>query len=171
MKYSNIPSYQESRKVASEYKLKPYVFPKDMIIVQDTREQLPLFTRIPKGLTICSAKLDYGDYSIRGHESTFCIERKGISDLLSYCTTEREKTKRKMMQFKNMEWVGLVVESKESELYRPYIYSNVSPELIRQCLVSFSVRYGVHVYVNTRENITRWMLDHMIKYYRVVHEL
>jgi hypothetical protein len=27
MKYSNIPSYKESKNIASEYKLKPWVFP------------------------------------------------------------------------------------------------------------------------------------------------
>ncbi len=155
-----------------DYKLKPPVFPPEMTILVDTREQTPLFgTRLPKGMNLCSTTLKDGDYSLRGLSESFCVERKGISDLLSYCTTEREKTKVKMARFKQMEWVGLVVEAKESELYRPYLHSSISPELIRQCLVSFSIRYGVHVYVNSRENISRYVIDHMIKFWKIKHEL
>lgn len=155
------------------YKPKAPKIPEGMIMIQDTREQLPLFTRIPKGLTITSATLRAGDYSIKGHEATFCIERKMISDLVSYCTTEYEaKTRAKMERFKKMEWVGLVVEARESDVHRPYEWSNASPESIRQALVSFSVRYGVHVYINAnRDSVVRWMLDRMIKYYTMKREL
>lgn len=165
-------TYQDIKKAQSSYKLKPYQFPDNMIILVDTRERTPIFgPRYPKGLIMSSCTLHDGDYSIKGFEDSFAIERKGISDLLSYCTTEREKTKKKMERFQQMEWVGLIVETKESDLYKPYLHSSISPELIRQCLVSFAIRYGVHVYVNTRENIARWAIDHMIKYYKVKHQL
>lgn len=155
-----------------DYKLKPYIFPPEMCVIQDTREQTPLFgSRLPKGLVLCSATLHDGDYSLRGFEGKFCIERKGISDLLSYVTTERAKTKAKMDRFRKMEWVGLVIEAKESDLYRPYLHSSVSPEVVRQSLISFQVRYGVHVYINNRENLCRYVLDVMIKYYRCKKEL
>ena len=171
MKKSPRVSKSGTSKSITDYKLKPWMFPEGFVLLQDTREQLPLFTRIPNGLIICSTNLTDGDYSIKGFQHEFAIERKQISDLLSYCTIEREKTKAKMARFKSMEWTGLIVESSEHELYRPYLYSKVSPELIRQCLVSFSVRYGVHVYINNRENISRWLLDHAIKYYKIKHEL
>ena len=157
-----------------DYVLKSPVFPEGLIILQDTREQTPLFgPRFPKGMILMSSTLSDGDYSIRGHQDTFAIERKGMSDLLSYCTSEREKTKTKMCRFAKMEWVGLVIEvaSSEKEIYRPYPFSQTSPELIRQCLVSFSIRYGIHVYIGVRENCQRWVLDHIIKFYRVKHEL
>ena len=157
----------------SNFKLKPHIFPPDMVILQDTREQDGLFTgRLPKGCTVCSEKLDNGDYSLRGHSDTFAIERKGISDLLSYITTERDKTLLKMKRFAKMEFVALVVEvPRESVLYQPYLYSAISPELVRQCLISFQIRYGIHLYVGNRENITRMCLDWMIKYYKVKREL
>jgi ERCC4-type nuclease len=159
--------------ILKEYKLKPFQFPEDMIVVVDTREQQPIFgSRPPKGLTITVSKLDYGDYSLRGFENQFCIERKKISDLLSYCTVEREKkTKPKMEQFKRMDWVGLIIEARESEVYSPYEHSNISPEAVRQAIVSFEVRYGVHVYIGNRENSLRWMVDRMVKYYKIMKEL
>jgi ERCC4-type nuclease len=171
MKYGNIPSYKETRKVAAEYKLKPWVFPEGFILTQDTRECLPLFTRIPKGLTICSAKLDTGDYSVFGMHDKFCVERKMVSDLISFCTTEREKTKLKLARMSKMDWSALVVEARESDLYQSYLNSKVSPEVIRQSLVSFSVRWKIHVYIGNRENCCRYILDHAIKFFRVAKEL
>jgi len=158
-------------KAMVDYKLKPFQFPSEMIILQDTREQIPLFSRIPKGLTIRSEKLDTGDYSLAGFTKHFCVERKMISDLLSFCTTEREKTKAKMDRMGKMDWAALVIEAKESDLYRPYLNSSISPEVIRQSLVSFSIRWGIHIYIGSRENCCRYILDHCIKYYRVKKEL
>lgn len=154
------------------YKPKSYIFPPGMVVLVDTREQLPLFDKqLPKGLVLCSHTLKDGDYSIGGHQDAFAIERKCLSDLIPYCTAEHAKTKAKMERFAKMEWVGLTVEARESEIYSPYTFSNTSPESIRQALVSFSIRYGVHVYIGSRDNITRWMLDRMIKYYKVKREL
>jgi len=155
-----------------DYKPKPFTFPPEMVILIDSREQQsPLFGRYPKGMTVSCCKLEVGDYSIRGLESKIAVERKQISDLISYCTTEREATKRKMAQLQKLEWAGLLIEARESEVYRPYLFSNVSPEAIRQSLVSFSVRYGVHVYIGDTEKCRTWLLDRLIKFYRIKHEL
>jgi len=154
------------------YKLKSFIFPPEMIVLVDTREQVPIFgVRLPKGLTVRTEKLDTGDYSLSGFKDKFCVERKMISDLISFCTTEREKTKLKLERMSKMDWSALVIEAKESELYHPYLNSTVSPEVVRQSLVSFSIRWGVHVYVGNRENCCRFILDHCIKYYRVQKEL
>jgi len=90
---------------------------------------------------------------------------------ISYCTTEREATKRKMSQLQKLEWAGLLIEARESEVYRPYLFSNVSPEAIRQSLVSFSVRYGVHVYIGDTEKCRTWLLDRLIKFWKIKHEI
>lgn len=154
------------------YKLKPFIFPPEMVVLVDTREQSPIFgSRYPKGLTIRTEKLDTGDYSIAGWTHKFCIERKMISDLISFCTTEREKTKLKLERMSKMDWSAIVIEAKESDLYRPYLNSTVSPEVIRQSLVSFSIRWGVHIFIGSRENCCRFILDHCIKYYRTQKEL
>jgi ERCC4-type nuclease len=149
-------------------KLKPYKLPPGMILVIDTREQTHVFTRIPKGLTIVSAKLEAGDYSIQGFEGDFAVERKKLSDLYSYCARERKKTIRKMERFRSMEWVGLAIEEREDDVYFGHPMSKVSPEVVRQALASFRVRYGVHVYMNPkRDNVARWILDSAIKFYNM----
>jgi len=160
------------KKPQTEYKLKGFTFPKGFKLLVDTREQRPLFTRLPSGLVMVSKKLDNGDYSICGFESSFAIERKQISDFCGYVGKEREKTVEKMERFKDMEWVGLVIEARESELLRHQEFSQVHPESIRQALVSFEVRYGIHIFhSNKREDLARYILDRAIKFYQIKHEV
>jgi ERCC4-type nuclease len=158
------------------YTLKPTVIPPDFTLLVDTREQRHLFTRIPKGLTIQSTTLSNGDYSIRGFQDMFCVERKFAGDLYSYCSTEREKTKAKMQRFRQMVdmggWVGLVIEDKESNIYQPQQFTEVSPERVRGAIISFAIRYHVQVYfAGTRENASRFILDHAVRFFNVQKEV
>jgi ERCC4-type nuclease len=159
-----------SPKHLQSYTLKPIEIPRDFVLVQDTREQRPLFVRIPKGLTIQSATLHDGDYSVRGFESRICFERKSM-DIYNYCTVEQPKTKLKMERFKSFEFVGLVIEMKESELFQFQQYTKAHPEAIRGALVSFDVRYGVHIYYGSRTDCARWLLDRAVKFWNVTHEV
>jgi ERCC4-type nuclease len=165
----------EQAKFKEPYKLKPTVFPSNFILVVDSREQKSLFATPPKGLIMVRDKLDFGDYSIRGLESLFCVERKGIGDLFPYCSTEREKTVAKMEQFRSMiksgGWCGLVIEEKESDIYRHQTFTKIHPESVRGAIISFNVRYGVHTYFGNRENCTRWLLDRAVRFYNIIHEI
>jgi ERCC4-type nuclease len=150
---------------------KPHAFPDGFVLIIDTREQDLLFDKMPKGLTVKRDKLDDGDYSIVGFEGTFAIERKKISDFLGYITHEREKTITKMKRLAKMDFAALVIEVDEDELYFGSSYSQVGAEVIRAALVSFQVRYGVHIYMsNDRGKIERWILDWAIKYHNVKKE-
>ena len=80
--------------VTKPMQLKPVVLPKDLIILVDTREQQPLFTGNPQ---VHIDTVHYGDYTIKGFEPYFAIERKKQSDLWTYCSSEMNtRTKRKM---------------------------------------------------------------------------
>jgi ERCC4-type nuclease len=156
---------QTNPKYLTPFKFKDYVFPNDFCLVQDTRECLPLFNRLPKGLTVCSATLKVGDYSLKGFEDKIACERKQISDLIPYCTSDFVATKAKMVKLEKMEWAGLIIEARESEVSQRYPFSKASPESIRQALASFSVKHKVHIYIGDREHITRWMIDRFIKFW------
>jgi ERCC4-type nuclease len=64
--------------------LKPFKIPPGLVLVQDTREQQPLFAVPQDGLEVVSGTLPHGDYSIKGFEQKFVIERKKISDFFSF---------------------------------------------------------------------------------------
>ena len=155
--------------------LRPFSIPQGFVLVQDTREQKPLFAYPPDGLEVVTATLGCGDYSIRGFEDRFSVERKQISDFYGYIGKERDRTTRKMGEFRQMicsgGWVGLAIESTEADLLAGYVMSRIAPEMVRQALVSFEVRYGVHTYYSrSRSDITRWVLDRAIKFYRIQRE-
>lgn len=164
-----VPTSQQS-KFMKPYQLKNTIIPDGFILLQDTREQAPLFARIPKGLTICSATLTDGDYSVQGMSNLICFERKA-HDIFSYATTEYDKTKKKMERFKKFEFVGLIIELKESELFQFQQFTKVHPESIRGALISWEIRYNVHIFYGNREHCARWLLDRATKFYTMKKEI
>ena len=152
------------------YTLKPTPIPPNFTLLVDTREQRPLFARIPKGLTIQACTLSNGDYSVQGFANKICFERKA-ADLFPYCSSEREKTVTKMKRFKGFEFVGLIIELRESEIYQFQEHTKVHPEVIRGAILSFEIRYGVHVYYGNREQCARKLLDWAVKFWNVKHEI
>jgi len=172
------PQFQNPKHL-KPYKLKETVFPPDFTLIVDTREQKsPLFlSKPPKGLMIMRDTLSSGDYSIKNFTDRFCIEKKYSGDLFSYCSSEMvKKTVPKMKKFRNMiqsgGWVGLVIEDTMSNIYKWQEYTNIHPESVRGALVSFAIRYGVHVhFAGNRENTAHWILDMAVKWYNVQKEL
>jgi ERCC4-type nuclease len=156
--------------------LKPVRFPEGFGLVVDSREKRPLFKDTPDGLSVGTGTLHHGDYSIRGFEDIFAIERKQISDFYSYIGRERDRTVKKMEEFREIVssggFAGLVIEASESDVLSGYIMSRMSPEVARQALVSFEIRYGVHLfYSKSRRDIERWIMDRAVKFYRVMREV
>jgi len=153
--------------------LKPFKIPKGFTLCSDTREQSPLFTDLPKGLVILRKTLHFGDYSIRGFEDKICFERKQMSDLYSYVGKERKRTVRKLEQLRELDFAALIIESSFEDLKIPYSYSSrITPEMIRQFLVSVNVRYKVHVYCDRdRRNLEQYLLDRAIKYFNIQREV
>ena len=155
----------------------PLKFPDGFVLIQDTREQTPLFTRLPPGLTIKSQSLKNGDYSIHGFTHAFAIERKMISDLHSYIGKERtDKTTPKMERFREMTddygWVGLAIEGTEDDCYHANQYSSLTINQIRGALTSFRVRYGVQIYFHPdRKFVSRWILESAVKFYNMKREV
>ena len=153
--------------------LKTFKIPNDFVLIQDTREQRPLFETPPEGLHVVTKTLYHGDYSIQGFEDRFAVERKQFSDFYSYIGKERQRTVQKMEQFRAISLTGgfaaLVIEASESDILSGYYLSRVPPETARQALVSFEVHYGISVYYSkSRSDIRRWILDRAIKFYRLM---
>jgi len=140
--------------------------------VIDSREQLPLFiNHPPKGLVMVRDTLPVGDYSIRGWENQITIERKSIPDLLNCLGNNRERFKRELEKLKTYEFKAITVEGTEDELLQFHDFSLMNPNSVRQSIVSINIRYGVQFYFNSkRSSIERWILDHLIKFWRVKRE-
>lgn len=148
----------------------PVEIPKDFALCIDTREQIPMLMDV-EGLTVVNKALKHGDYSVLGFEDKVCIERKRISDLTSYLTSDRKNTIKKLDAMDGM-WKALVIECDEEELYQPKIFTSVPAEVYRQTLVSWNLRYNLHTYYScSRKRIERYVLDHLIKFYKIQKEV
>jgi len=153
--------------------LKPFKIPANFILLQDSREQMPLFVDKPKGLIVKVKALKFGDYSIQGFEDKICFERKQMSDLYSYIGKERKRTVIKLEQLRELDFAALIVEVSYEDLEIPYSYSSrITPEMIRQFMVTVNVRYNVHTYcTRDRKMMERYVLDRATKYYRIQREV
>lgn len=141
------------------------------MLVIDTREQKPLCRKV-KGLVSVVDTLHHGDYSIRGFENAFGIERKQSSDFYSYIGKERKRTVEKLKALGDLEFSALVVELSYDDLCLPNMYSRITPETVRQFLCSVRVRYGVHVFhSHKRQHCEQFVLDQAIKFYRIKHRI
>ena len=156
--------------------------PGGFVLIQDTREQRPLFTGedypgLIKGeLTVIQTALPDGDYSIKGFESRFSIERKQLSDFYTYIGKDRDSTRKKMERFKEIVsaggFAGLIIESSEEDVLAGYSMSRLSPNVARAALTSFEVRYGIHVYMSrSRDALRRWIIERAVKFYKIQREV
>ena len=165
------PIFKSNPRAGQSFKFL-FKFPEDFILVIDSREQAPLFLdHPPKGLVMVRDTLEVGDYSIRGFEGKIAVERKTIPDLLNCLGNDRERFKRELEKLQGYEWRAIVVEGIESDLFQFHDFSLMHPESVRQSLVSINIRYGVQFYFNfKREGLERWILDHLIKFWKVKRE-
>ncbi len=161
---------QENPAHGRPYKLKPYKIPDSMVLIVDTREQKALCTNVK--VAIEKKALKDGDYSIKGFENNFSIERKMSSDFYSYVGNEREKTDKKLERLSKFDFAGLLVECAFDDLMVPDKWSRVEPEAVRQFLVSVNVRHGIHTFFSRdRDHSERYIMDRAIKFYNIKREV
>lgn len=130
------------------------------VIVTDTREQTPLtFTR----LASVRDTLQSGDYSVRGLENEFAIERKSLSDLASCCSGEnRQRFFRELHRLRGFRFKRLLVIGEAWEIPAKRYGSSISPKAVLSTLAVIEARFDVPVVhvknaVEGAEAVERWV--------------
>jgi ERCC4-type nuclease len=114
-----------------------------MIIVCDTREQLP-FAFDGWEVQVKSAALPAGDYSLVGFEDVVAVERKTLDDLVAcFMGKNRDRFKRELSRVRQYELFTVVVEASLQDISRGRYKSQMKPHAALQSLTSFFVRYSV----------------------------
>lgn len=118
--------------------------PKPTILI-DKREQKPyLFTGYD--CDILRRSTPTGDYTVLGLEDRVTIERKELSDCVSTVTRDRERFRRELERMRSYEFAAIVIEASAAKLaHGPYPHSRANPSSVFGSLISFALRYGVHV--------------------------
>lgn len=112
-------------------------------IIVDSREQLPLlFNRLLSD----RGTLTSGDYSFRGGEHLFSVERKSIRDLIGCVVGEsRERFFRELHRLRGFRFKRLLVVGRREEIEAGAYRSNVRPKAVLSTLAALEVRYDVPV--------------------------
>lgn len=127
-------------------------------ILVDSREQTPLpFAHFPTE----RATLYTGDYSARGLEGSFCIERKSIADLIGSLTSGRDRFIRELERMRGYAFRRLLVIGSRSEIEQNTYRSKASPAAILGSLWALEVRFNVPVVFAATpeegaETVERW---------------
>jgi DNA excision repair protein ERCC-4 len=144
--------------------------PPGFVIIIDTKEQErgnPYFKNLPCAMR---QNLKTGDYSIKGFEDKITIERKRPDDLLGCMGKERGRFTRELERMAPMFFKAIVIEGSERDLFTS-IYSDMKPQSIRVTLISYEVKYGVHIYyARNREFAERWVYDRLYYFFIRVRE-
>jgi DNA excision repair protein ERCC-4 len=113
------------------------------VIVIDTREQDPLaFGRLQS----IRGTLQTGDYSIRGLEEQFAVERKSISDLVGCCMGDsRQRFERELHRLRGFRFKRLLIVGTEEEILSGRYHSNIKPQAVMATLGAFEARYDLPV--------------------------
>ena len=112
------------------------------IILVDSREQAPLlFASLPTE----RATLATGDYSVKGFERDFCVERKSVADLVSSTTFERERFERELVRMRGYSFRRLLVVGSLADIECHNYRSQANPKAIIASLTAFEVRYSLPV--------------------------
>jgi DNA excision repair protein ERCC-4 len=113
------------------------------VIVVDTREQDPLaFERLESS----PGTLTTGDYSIRGLEHLFAIERKTVPDLVGCCMrSNRERFERELHRLRGFRFKRLLVIGSEREIRQGVTHSRINPASVLATLNAFEMRYDLPV--------------------------
>ena len=108
------------------------------VVVIDTREQNPLdFSRFAGWFAGMERKaLQLGDYSIAGLEEVCVVERKGLSDLVHSCTTNRCVFVKRLRQMAQYPHRLLLITSTLSQIKSPHAHAGVNPNYLTQSLIA-----------------------------------
>lgn len=122
------------------------------IIVVDTREP-PHTAWTFDGLEVVRRKLDAGDYSVVGLEQRVAVERKEAGDLVSTCTTGRDRFERELELLAGYDRAVIIVEGELGAVIEWRYRSRVSPACLVGSFASFFARYGVAtIFAGSRRN-------------------
>jgi len=85
----------------------------DFTIVCDTREQKPYTF---KKIETVSEAMETGDYSVKGFEDIFAIERKTLADFLKSITWDRDRFKREIIRADALTGFLVVIKAPKTQI-------------------------------------------------------
>ena len=140
-----------------------------MILLIDSREQTPL-SFSDYDVTVQTAALQTGDYSILGLEHKIAVERKSLDDLAQSFTKGRERFERECQRGMGLDVFAVVAECTWSDLAHSKYKSRINPNALMQSIVAWQVKYNTMFFFAGNSKGASYYVISLFKQYIQVHE-
>lgn len=138
-----------------------------LTIIIDSREQCPY--TFPGHRTVVEG-LPIADYGLLNCPDIF-LERKSVDDLIGSLTSGRDRLEKVLQKGAQVPYFGLIIEASLSDLANGRYKSSMLPKSAVQTLLSWSVKYGTHIFFcDNREYAERVTLSLLLKYGRSIYQ-
>ncbi len=115
--------------------------PPKPVVVCDTREQRPF--AFSDAVEVVRGTLHTGDYSLQGHESAICIERKSLDDLVGSVIQDRERFERELARMAPFSFKCVVIEGSLADVRDHHYTSQAHPSAVFGSVMCLHVDHGV----------------------------
>ena len=132
------------------------------IILIDSREQAPLLFA---NLTTERATLPTGDYSVKGFERDFSVERKSVEDLVQSLTHGRDRFSRELQRMRAFDFRRLLVVGTLADLEGHRYRSLASPQAVLGSLFAFEARFDVPVCFSASPEAAATLIERWATYF------
>lgn len=131
-------------------------------IVTDSREQLPLWSGLCKGLKV-------GDYSLEGYEEEIAIERKSLADLAGTLGKGHPRFRRELDKAKDYKYFAIVIEGSATKLEKKQWYQShrckMKGFVLAKILFTLHVKYGINVFFAENRSDARVIIRNIFTAY------
>ena len=144
----------------------PKKVPSGLVILIDSREQMPLgFKSVP----IEYINLKAGDYSCKGFEKEgISLERKTITDFLLSISHNRKRFEKEIERLSKFEFAAILIEANFDGLIHPPIpQSRINPLAVLSTINKIEIEYHIPVnLVGRRQNCAEMVFNCLSLYFR-----
>ncbi|MEM7387249.1 MAG: ERCC4 domain-containing protein [Verrucomicrobiota bacterium] len=133
----------------------------DITVVIDTREKAPL--RFSENTE--SGSLYSGDYSIKGYEDIFAVERKSLADLTGSLSSGRDRFQRELHRLRGYRFKRLLIVASKADAKAKKYRSQITPASVFGSVQAFEVRYDIPVIWEPSELNAARLVEQWGKYF------
>lgn len=140
-----------------------------MEIIVDTREQKKLWAKSTKYDTIEIKALTTGDYSIKGHENDFAIERKSLSDLFGSLGSDHKRFRKEIERGLKMKYFAIIIDgSYDNALNKDFEgshFTKMKGYVVTQILFTLHIKYNLPIFFTSGRSQSKRIIKELMKAY------
>lgn len=140
-----------------------------MKIVIDTREQKPLWEKSTKEVDIIRGTLKTGDYSLKGLEHRFAIERKSGADLFGTLGGGHKRFKNELQRGLEMDYFAILIdESYDSILNKDFKgaeFSKMKGPVVISILFTIHTKYKIPIFFSAGRQQSKRIIKSLAESY------